>query len=530
MKFVLFLFLISCGNINSSFEYKKDLADTDTISQIFSSKIYPKDWYPGYEINNNFLQDYSFAGYKNSEQKISYVSNKKFNVINYGADPLGLNDSFQGFDNAIKAAEVSGGIVYVPEGDYKISNFLKITKSNVVIQGEKVNESRIHFTISEGLTGKNSLEFRPTNYKTEFISKITRDLEIFDKTLLLDNSSTLRRNDDILIGIDITEDFKLDHSMKSFWSVPSGKWRPFFRRKVITNNLNQITIKVPIRYPLKQRDNLSIFKESGAISNCGIENLSISNVSSKSVAESFNRYHVLGLVNTKDCFIRNVKSYQASSLNEHLQSGGIIISNSKNISVENVHLEKSQNIKVGGNGYLFEITQSNEVLIKDSTAKSGRHNFIQNWDFNTNGCVFLRILSENGKSLNNGFTINSSSEFHHSLALANLIDSSVLNDGWKSWNRKSESSNSGHAGTQNVFWNTKGKGELVSYQFDKGYIIGTSSDLEVKIDASKDVLHNIQGRGDDADPLDYTEYIGKREDLFPKSLFENQLLRRTKDL
>ena len=74
------------------------------------------------------------------------------------------------------------------------------------------------------------------------------------------------------------------------------------------------------------------------------------------------------------------------------------------------------------------------------------------------------------------------SEFHHSLATANLIDSSIFHDGFSIINRGSYSSGAGHTGTENVFWNTSGTGLLRSQQYGWGYVIGTSLALEVELE------------------------------------------------
>ncbi len=47
---------------------------------------------------------------------------QQFNILDYGADPEGKEDSTAAFCAAFEAAMVAdgGGIVYFPKGDYKI--------------------------------------------------------------------------------------------------------------------------------------------------------------------------------------------------------------------------------------------------------------------------------------------------------------------------------------------------------------------------------------------------------------------------
>ena len=180
---------------------------------------------------------------------------------------------------------------------------------------------------------------------------------------------------------------------------------------------------------------------------------------------------------TQDCWVDNVQSVVApfvlglaDGYNSHLQSGGIIFVRSKDSTIQNCSMGKPQNRGGGGNGYLFEVMRSNHILIKDCQAEEGRHNFIQNFDFGTSGCVFLRTFSQKGKAVSlqsdkeGIFGTLGRSEYHHSLAMGNLVDNSTVLDGWKAANRGSQSSGAGHTSSQNVFWNMRGDGDLVSYQ------------------------------------------------------------------
>ncbi|MBX7258093.1 MAG: hypothetical protein K1Y02_17160, partial [Candidatus Hydrogenedentes bacterium] len=109
-------------------------------------------------------------------------------------------------------------------------------------------------------------------------------------------------------------------------------------------------------------------------------------------------------------------------------------------------------------------------------------------------------------------------EFHHSLSMACLVDSCLLDDGWYAGNRRDESSGAGHTSTENVFWNTRGNGKIRSYQYGVGYVIGTSG---VSVSTS---LLNVPAEG--TAPEDYVEGIGSGLTLEPRSLYEDQRSRR----
>jgi hypothetical protein len=223
----------------------------------------------------------------------------------------------------------------------------------------------------------------------------------------------------------------------------------------------------------------------------------------------------------KDAWARGLVTFASplSSDGGHVQSGGIYVSASKRVTVADTTVERAQNRLSGGNGYLFELQQSSEVLVRDAVGRRGRHNFIQNWDFQTNGCVFLRVTSLDGAADHGFVNLPALSEFHHSLAAANLIDGSTSNDGWGAVNRGSESSGAGHSATENVFWNLRG-GIVRSLQFGWGYVIGTT-DAQVFTG-----LSDVAGRAVGTAPEDWVEGRDQGATLWPESLYEDQLQRR----
>ena len=185
-------------------------------------------------------------------------------------------------------------------------------------------------------------------------------------------------------------------------------------------------------------------------------------------------------------------------------------------------MEYAQNRGGGGNGYLFEIMQSDEVLIHGSVGRAGRHNFIQNWDFGSTGNVFLETFSELGEAWTDStgwLAPPGLSEYHHALAMANLVDSSTAHDGWAAKNRLTWSSGAGHTSTECVFWNLQGDGDLVSLQYGRGYVIGTQ-DLSVRTE----VIDFYDSEG--TTPEDWVEGIDEGGSLWPPSLYREQLHRR----
>ena len=93
------------------------------------------------------LPDFSYAGYKYSEQAIPIVNYKVFNVQDFGAIPNDGKSDKIAFEKAIKAAtDNKEGIILFPKGKYHFFTDdddlapIVIKASNIVIRGEGQGE------------------------------------------------------------------------------------------------------------------------------------------------------------------------------------------------------------------------------------------------------------------------------------------------------------------------------------------------------------------------------------------------------
>jgi hypothetical protein len=542
---LLSLLLIGCpepgpGNDDDAAAADDDsaVADDDDTSaddpDAWRSSLYPEDWTPDFtQSEGRFLHDFSYAGYHYGEEAPpAPPPGPLFDVLDYGADPSGFSDSGPAIQATIDAAESDGGgVVVLPAGEYRVEDRLTINADGVVLQGGGIGQTFLYFTRSAGMTDSAHITFAGSITQGPDLllaqDGVTRSHEV-----LLDDALLLQPGDEVSVGWTISEAFVAEHQMTEHWYTFNDTWRPFFRRTVLSvdtsSSPHRVSLDVPLRYPAKVRDNASLRVESGYLSECGLEDLSVSTVGDWNAAWNLDRSHAVAFKGTKDCWMRRVASYESpgsSGAGYHLLSGGVKVQQSKRVTISDSLIEAPQNRGGGGNGYLFEISRSSEILTRDSIGRAGRHNFIQNWDFGTSGCVWLRTTSTEGRALfaqGDSVGLLGFSEFHHSLAMANLIDDSVTADGWQGVNRKDWSSGAGHSATQNVFWNLRGGGELKSFQAGWGYIIGTEN-LTVSTDLS---LGGFFGSADSTAPEDWLEGEDLGAHLVPSSLYEDQLARR----
>lgn len=516
------------------------LPDTGEPARPWRSALYPADWDANRtDPDGRFLPDFSWAGYRNGEQPVVRVSTT-FDVLDFGADASGATDSQPAFQAAIDAASLAGGVVTVPEGLFRIDDQLLVTASDVVLRGQGAATSRLWFTRSAQMSSRSHLTFRGS---VTVVSERPLDADGAERAHAIDLADTtaLTTGDDIIVGWTISPEFVDEHAMTDVWQAFNGTWQPFFLRDVSAVTATGLDVDVPLRYPARVRDGASVRHVTGYLRNVGVENIGVADAVGWEQAWTETQVHVIELNGVADGWISGVESFASPGAptagpgsGAHLQNGGIIVRGSKRITVADSRLERAQNRGVGGSGYLFEVRQSSEVLFRDLVARAGRHNFIQNWGFGTTGMVWLRVHSSEGQTFlerDAQFSGVGDSEFHHSLAMANLIDSSTFDDGLSALNRKDQSSGAGHTATQTVFWNTRGTGRIRSYQWGHGYVIGTAPGMSVLTDMPTDdpalraQLEDV-GPWTAAWPADWLEGRGRAQDLEPRSLYEDQRARR----
>jgi len=507
-------------------------------SDRWCSELYAPTWTPEEPATSDgrFLHDFSYAGYHYGAPPPATPPGKTYDVVKtYEADPTGNVDATSAIQSAITAAsKAGGGVVYFPPGTYRIDRALTIEASGVVLRGAG-KSSILRFARKRGVAHSAHVTFAG-DVARDAARMLAVDAPARSKEVFVGSASGLDVGDDVSIGFEITPEFVAEHGMEGTWTTFAGKYERFFRRKIVaidrSTSPQKVTLDVPVRYPLKVRDGAGLQKETGYLREVGIEHLAVSDAVAWSDAWAEDRVHVITMYEVADAWVRDVHSVPAPGATGqspsdktpyHLRSNGILVEDAKRVSVLESSLENPQNRGDGGNGYLFEVSRTSEVLIADSVGLRGRHNFIQNWGFGNSGTVFLRCTSTGSELLS---TIDGkltpekgASEHHHSLAMATLVDSCRLDDGFKFENRGAYSDGAGHTATGSVVWRASGSGKVTSQQFGWGYVIGTARGLQVDTDVEEQT-----GKG--TAPEDFVEGRDRGELLYPPSLYEDQRARR----
>ena len=336
------------------------------------SELCPADWTPEFTTpDGRFLHDFSYAGYRLGQEPPGLVGNTFDPVKLHKADPTGKTDAQPAIQDTIRSVQqAGGGTVALPAGIFRCDDILRISTSNVVLRGAAPRRTRLFFTFVPTRRQRDHILVARSGAVWEVIplaadaANRQRYVEVVDARAM-----QLQPGQDIGVGWEITPEFVKEHHMTGTWKVFNGKWREFFQRTILRIDRqmtpHRVYLDVPMRYPVKLRDNAGICAMDGYVSECGVESLSVSNAVSWERAWSRAGVHAVGVEGAKDCWVRDVHSF-ASPLVEaqgyHLQGGGVYVGGSKRISVLDCRMDKAQNRGGGGAGYLFEISRSSEVL------------------------------------------------------------------------------------------------------------------------------------------------------------------------
>ncbi|MDR6879826.1 S-layer homology domain-containing protein [Bacillus sp. 3255] len=527
-----------------------DVPEDMTLGADGRSRLYPADWYPGFKDGKGrFLHDFSYAGYRLGEASLpdtDAAAGIDVTKAPYLADSTGAADATAAIQAAINsAAAAGGGIVYLPEGTYQVNpqegkDFsLNIAGSGVVLKGAGMNRTFV-YNAAENMKQKDIIRVGDGDWKkTSVATKLSKS--VAEPTVLLPvaDASGFAVGDYVLIAFDTTLDFLNELGMQNKWASRLGKVEPLFYRQIVgVDTLNRtLTLDIPTRYALKQRDNITITKTEPPISEVGIEDFSIANVQNHNSGLGEDDYKVVGtagyetdnakvinMIAVANSWVRNVNTYKpAGNSTYHILSKGIILDRTKNVTVDNVTMQYPQYRGANGNGYLYQFI-GNDNLITNSKAIAARHSFTYA-NFSSNGNVLHNVYSENSSLM---------TDFHMYLSMANLIDNMTLNgDGISAITRDYGSSATNRHGvvtTESVFWNTTGQAAhsskngiiIESEQFGNGYIIGTKG-------AVTGVNVNIVGSIPDTNtkPFDMAEGVGEGARLVPQSLYADQFERRS---
>lgn len=424
-------------------------ASVDPVRQV--SKLWGKSgelWMSG-----SRLPDFSYAGYHNGESAIP-VYPQTANIKSFGAKGDNFTDDTQAFKDAI--ASTQSGAILIPAGNYKITDFIYLRKSGVVLRGEGPQKTHLIFS-------KSLYEIAPKGSATT-TGKITTTYAFDYAFLTLDGNmgkrslaairSNSRRGDNeielsnakgIVVGqtiqIRVTED--TDQTLKTFLytgdpgDIVNGKnleTKMIVKVEKISGNM--VTIDRPLRFDTRSSWKPDVLAFEPTITESGIEDLSV-DFPDLPYPGHFNEqgFNAIELRGAAHCWVKNVKIHNSDM-------GVLFAADSNFNTVDGVTISAyAGRGKLKGH-HAFQLKRSQDNLIK-------------NFDIQASFEHDLSVEHASGNVYADGRGEDLSFDHHRDTPYENLYTNLHVGLGQRIWISGGGAGLGRHSAAWETFWNIR---------------------------------------------------------------------------
>lgn len=370
---VCLLFFLAVG-INGFSQNKKDA--TKPIPPIVF-----KDGMLSYSPDNlnNRIPDFSYCGYKASDEPIPTIDAKIF-VAWQDGDVTGLIQNAIDYVGSLPL-DKNGfrGAILLDKGSFKIEGQLKIRKSGIVIRGSGVGENGTNLIATGKDRGTLIRVLGQDDKRLNSAIKISDDyVPVNSFSVTLSANHGLKIGDNILIQRPSTKEWIEEIETDHFGGgITSLGWKPseqdiYWDRTITSVNGNKITFDAPLTTALDQKYGggfIIPYTWNGRISNIGIENLScISEYDLNNPKDEAHAWMAITMENVSDAWVRNI-------IFKHFAGSAVaVLESAKRITVENCKsLEPIS--EIGGQRRYTFFTSGQQCLFQRLYAEQGYHDF-----------------------------------------------------------------------------------------------------------------------------------------------------------
>ena len=328
----------------------------------------------------NRIPDYSYCGYKASEEAIPNVEVKVVVPQKPGDATLRIQSALDYVASLPADANGFRGAVLLLKGTYEVFGQLRITASGVVLRGSGINAT----TIVGAGTGR--LALIKIVGKKNTISSSASGLKITDAYVPVNAMS---------FHVDQSINIK-DHSNKIIIRRPSTAnwiqllgtdhfgggitalgWKPGERDVLMDRTItkiegNTVYIDAPITTALDTTyggATISFYNNDGRINNCGVENIKLTSTYDKAnPKDEDHRWNAINIENAEDCWVRQITF-------QHFAGSAVsVLETSKRITVEDC-ISLAPVSEIGGQRRYTFLTTGQQTLFQRCYAENGYHDF-----------------------------------------------------------------------------------------------------------------------------------------------------------
>lgn len=327
----------------------------------------------------NRIPDFSYCGYKASEQPIPMVDVKVVVPVKTGDATARIQAAIDYVSKLPLDANGFRGAVLLLPGKYEVYGQLKITASGVVLRGSGANEKGTQL-IGAG-TDRATL-IRIVGKKDKQVSAEQKISDAYVPvnafSFSITNASSFKAGDHIIIHRPSTLNWIKELGTDHFGGgVTALGWKPgerdlYFDRIVTAVNGNKITVDAPITTALDTTYGggfVSAYTWNSRIENVGVENLQLVSVFDKSnPKDEDHRWMAITIEYAKDVWVRQM-------MFQHFAGSAVmILETAKRVTVEDC-ISQQPVSEIGGERRNTFYTAGQQTLFQRCAAYDGMHDF-----------------------------------------------------------------------------------------------------------------------------------------------------------
>ncbi len=397
---------------------------------------------------NNRIPDFSYCGYKASEQGIPNVAVKVVVPVAKGDATIRIQSALDYVATLTPDANGFRGAVLLQKGIYEVNGQLQITSSGIVLRGS----GRDTYLKGSGKIRNTLITIKgePENWQKGFNGLRITDsyVPVNSMSFSVDSSVLINKNTDKII-------IRRPSTSKWIETLGTGEfgggisalgWKPnnqniYFDRTITKIEGSKIFIDAPITTALDTSygySTICFYEGNRRINNCGIENISLgSEYDFENQKDEDHRWNAIDIENAEDCWVRQIhfQQFAGSAVN--------ILESSKRITVEDC-ISRIPISEIGGQRRYTFLTTGQQTLFQRCYAQDGYHDFAVGF-CSPGPNAFVQC--ENWRPNSFSGTINS-------WASGVLFDVVNINGNALSYgNRGQDGNGAGWTAANSVFWN-----------------------------------------------------------------------------
>jgi hypothetical protein len=456
------------------------------------------------------LPDFSYAGYHSSEIQPPVVP-QVANVKDFGAVGDGKADDTQAFLDAL--AKVKTGAIFIPEGRYKITQILTMSRSGVVLRGAGSSKSVIYCPTSLteikpnwGATtgGKRTSNYSWSggllrvqgNFQSKQLATVTASAKRGAQVLTVSSTESFQAGQVVELRLVDDEDKSLT---KYLYSGQPGDISNFkgakssFVATLLGVDENTITFDRPLRFDVELTWQPTIRQFEPTVSEVGIEELGF-DFPVRNYEGHFSElgFNAITMVNVAHCWVRDVCISNSDS--------GLFIG-AKFCTLSGLVFDSERKPKRGDTGH-------HGVIL------GGTDNVFTDFRFDTRFIHDLGLsANHSGNVFSNGSGVDLNFDHHRRGPYENLFTNIDVGLGTRMWACGGGQKLGLHCGARGTFWNIHSE-QAQQYPPAK---FGPASMNLIGVQSDAESAKNPDGK--------WFEVIEPGQ-LSPQNLHEAQLARR----